>query len=71
MKTALITGANKGIGLETAKQLLAKGFHVYIGIRDLENGLAAVEKLKSVRLTKIAAVQLDVTDVDACGPYSA
>jgi NAD(P)-dependent dehydrogenase (short-subunit alcohol dehydrogenase family) len=35
MKSALITGANKGIGLETAKQLLQKGFHVYIGSRNL------------------------------------
>jgi NAD(P)-dependent dehydrogenase (short-subunit alcohol dehydrogenase family) len=62
MKTALITGANKGIGLETAKQLLQKGFYVYIGSRDLANGQRAVEELKSQGLTGVAAVQLDVTD---------
>lgn len=62
MKTALITGANKGIGFETAKQLLQKGFYVYIGSRNLENGLQAIEKLKSENLTNVEAVQIDVTD---------
>ncbi len=62
MKKALITGANKGIGFETAKQLLQKGFYVYIGSRNLKSGLAAVEKLKSEGLSQVEVVQLDVTD---------
>jgi len=62
MKTALITGANKGIGFETAKQLLQKGFYVYIGSRNLENGLQAIEKLKSENLINVETVQIDVTD---------
>lgn len=62
MKSALITGANKGIGLETAKQLLQKGFFVYLGTRDLKNGIEAVEKLKAEGLSKVEAIQLDVTD---------
>lgn len=62
MKTAFITGANKGIGFETAKQLLQKGFYVYIGTRNLENGLQAVEKLKSENLVNVETVQIDVTD---------
>ena len=62
MKIALITGANKGIGFETAKQLLQKGFYVYIGSRNLENGLQAVEKLKAINLTNVEAIQIDVTD---------
>ena len=62
MKTALITGANKGIGLEAAKQLLQEGFYLYIGSRDLQNGRQAVEGLKSEGLDKVEAVQLDVTD---------
>lgn len=62
MKSALITGANKGIGFETAKQLLQKGFYVYIGCRNLENGMQAVEKLKAENLTNVEAIQIDVTD---------
>ena len=62
MKKALITGANKGIGLEVAKQLLQKGFYVYIGSRDLQNGIQAVEGLKSQGLDNVEAVHLDVTD---------
>ena len=62
MRTVLITGANKGIGLETAKQLLQKGFYVYLGSRDLENGLEAVQKLKLSGLPNAEAIQLDVTD---------
>ncbi len=34
MKTALVTGANKGIGHEVARQLVAKGFHVFVGARN-------------------------------------
>jgi NAD(P)-dependent dehydrogenase (short-subunit alcohol dehydrogenase family) len=35
---ALVTGANKGIGLEVAKQLATSGFFVYLGCRDKERG---------------------------------
>ncbi|KMQ68616.1 short-chain dehydrogenase [Chryseobacterium sp. FH2] len=62
MKKALITGANKGIGFEAAKQLLQKGFFVYLGSRSLENGLQAVEKLKSEGLASVEAIQIDVTN---------
>ena len=61
MKSAFITGANKGIGFETARQLLQKGFYVYIGSRNLENGSQAVEKLKAENLTNVQAIQIDVT----------
>ncbi len=62
MKSALITGANKGIGFETAKQLLQKGFYVFIGSRDWQKGVQAVEKLKALNLRNVEAIQLDVTD---------
>ena len=62
MKIALITGANKGIGFETAKQLVQKGFYVYIGSRNPQNGLQAVEKLKAINLTNVEVIQIDVTD---------
>lgn len=44
-KIALVTGANKGIGLETAKQLLALGYAVLVGARDAEKGSQAATTL--------------------------
>jgi NAD(P)-dependent dehydrogenase (short-subunit alcohol dehydrogenase family) len=46
MKTVLITGANRGIGFETAKQLASKGFHVVIGARDVTRAQLAVEAIR-------------------------
>lgn len=62
MKTAFITGANKGIGFEIAKQLLQKGFYVYIGIRDKSKGQEAIGKLKAEGLVNTEAIQIDVTN---------
>lgn len=65
MKSALVTGANKGIGLEAAKRLAGNGFFVYLGSRNLENGLSAVEKLKAEGISNIEAIQLDVTNQES------
>ncbi|MBF9223535.1 SDR family oxidoreductase [Hymenobacter ruricola] len=62
MKHALITGANKSIGFETARQLLQQGFYVYLGSRQLENGQQAVAQLHAEGLSQVEPVQLDVTD---------
>ena len=62
MKSALITGANKGIGFETAKQLLQNDYYVYIGSRNIEKGIQAVGKLKAEGLTNVEAIQIDVTN---------
>lgn len=62
MKTALVTGANKSIGFEAARQLAQKGIYVYLGSRNLENGIEAVNKLKAEGLNNVAAIQLDITD---------
>lgn len=62
MKKALITGANKSIGFETARQLLQKGYYVYLGSRNFENGQEAVEKLKAEGLGEVEAVRIDVSD---------
>ena len=60
-KVAFITGANKGIGLETAKGLGKQGIAVVIGSRDEAKGKAAVEKLKAEGITNAEAVKFDVT----------
>ncbi|GAA3217776.1 SDR family NAD(P)-dependent oxidoreductase [Dactylosporangium siamense] len=56
MTVTLITGANKGIGFETAKQLTDAGHTVYLGARDVERGRKAAAALD------VRFVQLDVTD---------
>jgi len=62
MKKVLITGANKGVGFETARLLLIQGYYVYLASRKLSNGLEAVDRLKAEGLHHVEAVQLDVTD---------
>ncbi|RSO43637.1 short-chain dehydrogenase [Streptomyces sp. WAC 06725] len=56
MTTTLITGANKGLGHETARRLIAAGHTVYVGARNIERGSAAAAELGA------RFVQLDVTD---------
>jgi len=55
---ALVTGANKGIGLQIAKDLAGHGFTVLVGSRSLENGETAARSVAP----DARAVQLDVTD---------
>jgi NAD(P)-dependent dehydrogenase (short-subunit alcohol dehydrogenase family) len=45
MNTVLITGANKGIGYEVARQLARKGFQVFVGARNRDAGQKAVAKI--------------------------
>jgi NAD(P)-dependent dehydrogenase (short-subunit alcohol dehydrogenase family) len=65
MKSALITGGNKGIGLEVARQLAQKGYYIYLGSRNLKNGLEAIEKLKAEGLKNVEVVELDVTNQES------
>lgn len=60
-RIALVTGANKGIGLEIARQLAQAGLHVIIGARDDGRARAAVDDLASQGLTA-QSLRLDVTD---------
>ena len=60
MKIALVTGANRGIGLEVSKQLARKEFKVYMGMRNPDDNQKLIEELLSEGLN-IKAVKLDVT----------
>jgi NAD(P)-dependent dehydrogenase (short-subunit alcohol dehydrogenase family) len=62
MKTVLITGANKSIGFEAARQLLQQGYYVYLGSRDAQRGQQAVEQLHAEGLTQVEPLTIDVTD---------
>ena len=62
MKSALVTGANKSIGFEVARQLAQNGIYVYLGSRNLENGIEAVNKLKAEGIKNVEVIQLDVTN---------
>jgi NAD(P)-dependent dehydrogenase (short-subunit alcohol dehydrogenase family) len=60
-KVAFITGANKGIGLETARGLGQLGIAVVIGSRNEASGRAAADKLRSEGIEKVESVRFDVT----------
>src|ERR1700761_2251235 len=62
MKTVLITGANKSIGFETARQLLKAGYYVYLGSRDMENGKKAVQKINDEGFNNLESLQIDISD---------
>ncbi|MDO0909802.1 SDR family NAD(P)-dependent oxidoreductase [Streptomyces sp. DT2A-34] len=71
MTTTLITGANKGLGFESARRLVAAGHTVYVGARDAERGRRAAERLgaRHVRIdvTDDSSVQAAVQTVEADG----
>src|SRR6204780_329595 len=57
-RIALVTGANQGVGLQVAKELVAKGLTVLVGSRNFERGEAAAQEIGPGAI----ALQLDVTD---------
>ncbi|WP_269857509.1 SDR family oxidoreductase [Streptomyces sp. RPT161] len=71
MTTTLITGANKGLGFETARRLIAAGHTVYVGSRDLERGRRAAEQLGArmvlIDVTDDASVAAAVKTIEADG----
>jgi NAD(P)-dependent dehydrogenase (short-subunit alcohol dehydrogenase family) len=73
-KVALVTGGNRGIGLEISKQLARHGISVIIGARDIRQGEAAAKTITSdgtttatttTTNTTVSALALDVTDQDS------
>jgi NAD(P)-dependent dehydrogenase (short-subunit alcohol dehydrogenase family) len=65
MQTVFITGANRSIGLETAKQLSEKGLFVYLGTRNLEKGREVVKELAEQGFSNIKAIEIDVTNPES------
>ncbi|WP_027165166.1 SDR family oxidoreductase [Mesorhizobium sp. WSM3224] len=63
-KNALVTGANKGIGLETARRLAAMGYKVWLGARDPERGETAAQALRDEGLD-VEWLALDVASDDS------
>jgi NAD(P)-dependent dehydrogenase (short-subunit alcohol dehydrogenase family) len=65
-RVALITGANRGIGLQTAKDLGPDGVFLLLGVRNLAKGQAAAESMRNDGF-EVEAVHLDVTDPSTHG----
>lgn len=65
-RTAVITGANTGLGYETATALAAKGAHVVLAVRNLEKGKAAADLIARAHPGASVAIQeLDLTSLDS------
>lgn len=78
-RTAIVTGANTGLGLETARALAEKGATVVLAVRNLEKGRAAIEtirarrpdarvSLQSLDLTSLASVRRAADEIGAAHP---
>ncbi|XP_047314940.1 (+)-neomenthol dehydrogenase-like isoform X2 [Impatiens glandulifera] len=70
-RCAIVTGANKGLGLEVCRQLAATGIKVILTARDKKRGLEAMEKLKGLAgddITNIIFHHLDVADPSTITP---
>ena len=68
-KTALVTGANKGIGFEVVRELSRLGLRVFLGARNAEAGRAAAEKLKSAG--EVVFLEIDISNEQSIGAAAA
>ncbi|CAM0903642.1 unnamed protein product [Alopecurus aequalis] len=64
-RIAVVTGGNKGIGLEVCRQLASGGVTVVLTARDVTRGEAAMEKLKGLGLSDVVFHQLEITDASS------
>src|SRR6476620_10316184 len=62
-RTALVTGANKGIGFEVVRELARMDFRVFLGARNVKAGRAAAEKLSGDG--DVVFIEIDVADADS------
>ena len=60
-RTAVITGANTGLGFETAKALAEKGAHVVIAVRNTDKGVEAADRISGA----VSVQQLDLTSLES------
>jgi NAD(P)-dependent dehydrogenase (short-subunit alcohol dehydrogenase family) len=64
-RTAIVTGANTGLGFETAKALASKGAHVVLAVRNLDKGRAAADLIGARTGGDVAIQELDLTSLDS------
>jgi len=65
-RTAIVTGANAGLGYQTALQLARKGGHVLLAARDRRRGAAALDRLRAdVPDSRAELVELDLADLES------
>jgi NAD(P)-dependent dehydrogenase (short-subunit alcohol dehydrogenase family) len=71
-RTVIVTGANTGIGRETARMLALKGAHVVLACRNQDKGRAALEQIMVEKPAGSAAVEtLDLSDLDSVAGFAA
>ena len=65
-RVAIVTGANSGLGFDTAAVLADKGAHVVLAVRNLDKGNQAADRIKAKSPNAVIAVQeLDLTSLDS------
>jgi NAD(P)-dependent dehydrogenase (short-subunit alcohol dehydrogenase family) len=71
-KTALVTGANSGLGLETARELARKGARVVMGVRSTEKGEAAAADIRAdIGDAELEVARLDLADLGSVREFAA
>lgn len=62
MKTVFITGADKGIGFQTAKQFCTKDYYVFLGSRDMKKGTPVISELNKQGVQNVETIEIDVSN---------